>query len=394
MSRPIAVVGASGAVGRAAVTALLRLGAGPLRLGARDPGRLPRPQDATVIAVDVTDPHSLRTFLAGCAGVLDCSGPSYELGDAVPAAALAAGVPCVVVTGEQPVYESLIAREPTGPAGVQVPVVLSAGTLPGLSGLLPRLFAATVSGASAGTRDDATAAAGARLVVHTGGLEPCTATVGADLVLSLGVTSQAGTASPTGASANLFGEAGAAWRDGRRRSRVLAPAEDADVPGFPGRVGVQPFLSLEAERVAGDLGLRELDWYHVHPGPAVRAVLATLPAARHSGVPLEELVARIRRAADVDLTGQKPYYRMSFTLLRRDGSQTSVLLRSPDSYRLTGAVGACAMHQVLLREVPAGIHFADRVLDPRALLKQVQVADPDTRVDVVDGGAEDEEGAL
>lgn len=341
--RPIGVLGASGAVGAAAVDALKFLGLGPLRLGARRIELLPG--DAEKVRVDVTDAVGVRDFVRGCSVVLDCTGPSYALGEAVPVASLAEGVPCVMVTGEQPVYDKLT----PGP----VPVVLSAGTLPGLSGLLPRLLAGP----------------GDSLSVWTGGLERATPTVAADLVLSL--------------DGNVFGEAGAAWRDGSRRSRTLTPAEDVEVSGFPGRVGVQPFLSLEAERVAWDLGLRALDWYHVHPGQAVRSVLSAAHLATG------DLAGRILRAAEIDLAGRHPYYRMVFTTSAR-----AALVRSPDSYRLTGAVGACAVRQIIDGKVGAGLHFADRALDPSQLLRDLLVADPSTHVEIADGGADDEEGAL
>lgn len=362
--KPIGVLGASGAVGSAAAQALTRLGLGPLRLGARNRDRLQPLPSAELVAVDVTDPVALRSFVHHCHVVLDCTGPSYELGEVVPVAAAAEGVPCVVVTGEQPVYDKLTAAGRSA-----VPVVLSAGALPGLSGLLPRLLAGVASGGD--------------LVAYTGGLEQATSTVAADLVLSLGMPA-------AGRPANLFGEAGAAWRDGEKRSRVLTPADDVGVPGFPGRVAAQPFLSLEFERVAADLGLRSLDSWHVHPGTAVRSVLATLPAARHANTPMSELVDRIRTAADVDLVGRTPYYRMIFTM----NQERSFLVVSPDSYRLTGAVGACAVQQILDGLVAPGVHFADRALQPERLLSDLGRADPQTRIDLVEGDAQDEEGTL
>ncbi|GLY32369.1 NAD(P)H-binding protein [Kineosporia sp. NBRC 101731] len=417
---PIGVLGASGAVGAAAISALQQLGLGPLRLGARHLERLRavKANSAELVAVDVTDAAAVRAFVRGCAVVLDCTGPSYELGEAVPVAALAEKVPCVLVTGEQPVYEALTAL-----GDAASPVVLSAGTMPGLSGLLPRLLVQrehdshgrAAAPARVVVAPNGTAAAhalgpgespwgfgpdgrpaavgpagshaggGASLVVHTGGLERATRTVAADLVLSLGVSAGA---------ANLFGEAGAAWHEGAKRSRALAPADDVEVAGFPGAVSAQPFLSLESERVARDLGLHSLRAWHVHPGPAVRSVLATLPAARHGNTPMDELIARILRAADVDLTGRAPYYRMVFTLTQPDGEQTSALVTSPDSYRLTAAVGACAVQQILDGQVPSGVQFADRALDPAKVLNDLGTADPQTRIDLVVGGAEDEEGAL
>ncbi|NEA15135.1 NAD(P)H-binding protein, partial [Streptomyces halstedii] len=93
----IGVLGASGAVGRAAVRELRALGHTGLRLGGRTPSALhavagedPTGQDETVRA-DATAPDGLRAFTEGCAVVLNCVGPTYLLRATVASAALAAG---------------------------------------------------------------------------------------------------------------------------------------------------------------------------------------------------------------------------------------------------------------------------------------------------------------
>ncbi|GAA2136233.1 saccharopine dehydrogenase NADP-binding domain-containing protein [Kitasatospora kazusensis] len=370
--RPVGVLGGSGVVGRAAAAALRGLGVGPLRLGGRRPEAVAAAAaalpggPAEAVVVDLADAGSLAAFCAGCSTVLNCAGPSYQVKGRVALAALAAGADYVDVAGDDPAYEQL---RGAGLATLGRSAVLSAGLLPGLSGLLPRWLAGQRPGE------------GGRLTVWAGGLERCSRTVAADLVLSLG----GGPAEPP------FGEPLAAWRDGRRAGRALRAEDAAQLPYFPGEVALQPYLSTEAERLAVALGLAGLDWYNVFPGRRVRAVLASLAGGR---APLDDAAGRLVRAAELDLTGRRPYYRMVFALDSPAGAVTAVL-GTGDSYRVTAAVGALAVAATLAGEVPAGLHYAAEVLDPGAAVRRI-AATPGVTLDVSYGPAEltDVVGAL
>lgn len=345
---PVGVLGASGVVGRAAAAALVGLGVERLRLGGRRidaaaavAAGLPA-GTAQAVAVDLADAESLTAFCAGCVTVLNCAGPSYEVRGRVALAALAAGADYVDVAGDDPAHEQL---RGAGLAALGRSAVLSAGMLPGLSGLLPRWLAARRPGP------------GGRLTVWAGGLERCSRTVAADLVLSLG-------ADPAGLP---FGESRAAWRDGRRVSRALCAQDAVELPFFPGTVALQPYLSTEAERSARALGLDALDWYNVFPGHRVRAVLAALAGGR---VALGAAAERLVTAAELDLTGRRPYYRIVFALETPAGAATAVL-GTGDSYRLTAAVGALTVAATLAGEVPSGLHYAAEVLDPDTTVRRI-----------------------
>ncbi|MEW2347132.1 saccharopine dehydrogenase NADP-binding domain-containing protein [Streptomyces sp. NPDC006684] len=384
----IGVLGASGAVGRAAVRALRDLGRTGLRLG----GRAEEPLRAVlaaeldgrgrVVPTDMEDPAALAAFVSDCDVVLNCAGPTYRFGATAARAALAAGAHCVDVAGDDPAAEELNARPL--PEAARRAVVLSAGTLPGLSSLLPRLAAREL---------DTTAA----LEAYCGGLEPCSPTVAADLVLSLTSGGPAGAA---------YGEALAAVRGGRRASRVLRAERDATVPGFPGRVALVPFLGEETVRLAGALGLERADCWNVHPGSRVHAVLTALPAALAAGEEPRLLEERLSRAAAVDLAGRSPYYAMEFRLTGTSGgvpAERRLRLRTTSSYRLTGAVGALAADAVARGAVPPGTHFACDVLDPEEVVSglvalgavDVLVRDaPDPGRPAAAGRDEEEEGEL
>ncbi|MDI3419576.1 saccharopine dehydrogenase NADP-binding domain-containing protein [Streptomyces luteolus] len=340
----VGVLGGSGVVGRAAVRTLRELGVRSLRLGARRPPGVTA-DGVESVAVDLDDEDGLAAFCRDCRTVLNCAGPSYLVRGRVAIAALAAGADYVDVAGDDPAHADLRGLDL---AATRRRAVLSAGMLPGLSGLLPRRLARH------------RALADARLAVWTGGLERCSRTVAADLMLSLGDGPDAVSAAPT-----AYGEALAAWRRGRRESHALSAQAVATLPFFPGTVAVQPYLSTEAERLAQALGLAELDWFNVFPGRQVRETLAALRGGPPTGpASLGAAADRLVRAAELDLAGRRPYYRMVFELSDGASTSTTAILGTTDSYRLTGAVGALTVAATLDGRVPPGLHYAAEVLDP------------------------------
>ncbi|WP_017589677.1 saccharopine dehydrogenase NADP-binding domain-containing protein [Nocardiopsis ganjiahuensis] len=367
----IGVVGASGAVGRHAAHALRSLSRGRLVLGARRAGPLRALADelggpVEAVSVDVDSAESLEAFCHRCDVVLNCAGPSYRILDRVAVAALAAGADYVDVTGDSPVHDRLAGS----PLAEGRRVLLSAGVLPGLSALLPRWFAR-----GRGLREAA---------VHAGGLERCTGAAADDLLLSL----------PGGSiPAAAFGHPLAAWREGAVVEGALRAQEGARAPHFPGTVFVQPFLTGEARRLAASMGLRRLDWYNVHPGARTRAVLTSAVGRADSG---PETAERLRRAADLDLVGNTPYYQMVYSLVDGSGAPHTLLARFTDSYRMTGRVGAAATAAAALGETPTGVHHAADVLDPGATVEALFEGDGTAALHLWQGAAaaDLEEGAL
>ncbi|GAB3456756.1 saccharopine dehydrogenase NADP-binding domain-containing protein [Streptomonospora sediminis] len=358
----IGIVGASGAVGAAAARRLHSLGHTRLRLGGRRMEPLAElagelGPGAAAVRADADSPESVAAFSAGCTVVLNCAGPSYRILDRVAAAARSAGADYVDVTGDTPTHQRISAAEPAPGSAA----VLSAGVLPGLSALLPRWFA--------GTRG----LEGLR--AYAGGLERCTEAAAGDLLLSLPGAAD---------SAAVFGAALAAWRDGAVAPRALRAADGARAPHFPGPAFVQPFLTEEARRLAADLGLRDLEWYNVHPGERTRAVL-TSAAGRPGRDPLEA-AARLRRAADLDLAGHTPYYQLVYHLTAPGPRHHTLVARFSDSYRTTGHVGALATDAAARGLVPRGVHHAADVLDPAAVVAAL-FADPAAGTLVLRDGA-------
>ncbi|OCC14040.1 saccharopine dehydrogenase NADP-binding domain-containing protein [Streptomyces sp. PTY087I2] len=345
----IGVLGASGAVGRHAVEALIASGCGPLRLGARKPEALSAEfltQAVETRAVDATEEASLAAFCDGTQVVLNCAGPSYLLKDSVARAALRAGADYVDVLGDDPAREALSAA---GEPATERTVVLSAGTVPGLSALVPYVLMEGGAGTSPPER----------LVAYAGGLERATPTVAADILLSLDVG---------GANGEPFGLPLAAWRHGRREQRALRVEENAEIPFHPRQVALQPLLTAEVERLAAAMGLREAEWYNVFPGQQIRSLFTALPTLPvDTPEEREAVIARILTAGQIDLAGAEPYYRLVMTLSGEDWSRTGVV-STDDSYRLTGATAAHTVRALLDGRIPPGLHFAADVLKPRNLI--------------------------
>lgn len=351
--QPIAVLGATGLVGRAAVGMLRERGIGDLRLGARDPEQLRTVADAVgaePVRTDANDPQSLALFCAGSRLVLNCAGPSYLLLDRVGRSALAAGADYVDVSGDGPAYHLLDGSDLFTGAHT---AVLSAGMLPGLANLVPRFLAG----------DDLAAA---RLVVYAGGIERFSRGAAGDLVLSVDG------ADGSVRGAHWYGEALAAWRDGRRVYRALPVVDDIEVPYFPGRVTAMPFLTADCERLARSTGLTSLEWFNVFTGSQLRLALGRLRGhVSREPTALATAIDDVMAAGEVDRAGQDSYYLMAFTVSTPTAARTAIL-RTPSSFHLTAATAVLAVQALLDGIVPPGLHFADEVLDPATTLHGVR----------------------
>ncbi|AZC19149.1 saccharopine dehydrogenase NADP-binding domain-containing protein [Pseudomonas sp. CMR5c] len=348
----IGLVGAYGSVGRQ--VALLLADSGRLRLGGRDRQQAEQLNRqlggrAEVRPLDLWDESSLAAFCSGCGLVINCAGPSYRILDRVARAALAAGADYLDVGGDDPLYERLAGQLPAGRR-----VLVSAGMLPGLSGLFAQLPARSFQ------RIDA-------MRCYAGGLGRLSSTAAEDFLLSLG---------------NGFGQAQMAWSAGRLL-RSTAPAEQWLEREWLPVAGVQayPYLSTEQQRLFADLEVGHGQGFNLFEGgqlaAALRRIQGSAPESRHS----PRNIAALVQASALDVAGRQPYQVLAVEI---DGlcdgrqHQASAWLRASDGSRLTGSVAAfCALHWDRL---PEGLYYAARVLDAAACLEQVRRWLPDTRV--------------
>jgi hypothetical protein len=334
----IGIVGASGAVGAECARLLAKSGEVRLRLGARRPERIARGLTEDVQALEVQDTPALERFCAGCRVVINAAGPSYELLDRVARAALAVGAESVDPGGDEPLLACLA---DAGVAEQGRRAIVTAGMMPGLSGLIPRWLAQT------GFDEPR------RLVAYVGGRDPLTPASARDYLASLGATRKGSLA---------------AWRDGRCEARALTALTQVELPFFPGRVSAFPFLGPETERLAQALGLREVDWYNVLAGKHIGAALARSQGAMSGQGDLGAAATALAAAAELDLCDGPAYQLMVVRLagLRAGRErQVTLVLRARDAYTLTANVATLAALAVLRAEIPVGVHLASEALSPR-----------------------------
>ncbi|MEU7227149.1 saccharopine dehydrogenase NADP-binding domain-containing protein [Streptomyces chrestomyceticus] len=338
----VGILGAYGAVGSVAARRLAAEGRCRLRLGGRalEPARrlaaeLGPSAEAQAQAVDAQDGQSLAAFAGECRVVLNCAGPAYLLLDRVRQAAFAAGADYVDVMDD---------GTASAPGGPRI-AVLSAGLVPGLSGLLPGLLAATM----------------ARPLRFTGGyagLGALTHTGAVDYLLSLD---------------RGFGVPMGLWR-GRTVPGALRTDDGVRVPGLPRPVTAVPFLTAEVVERAEALGLEEARWYNAFDGSFLYDALNRVRTG--DGPDLDAHAAELVRAGALDAAGRTPYHALWGSLdgIGHEGAEVrrTVLIRGADGSELTGEVGAFAVSEVCSGRVPAGVHRAAEALSPRRVVDRLR----------------------
>ncbi|GAA2396143.1 saccharopine dehydrogenase NADP-binding domain-containing protein [Nonomuraea africana] len=345
----IGLLGATGAVGRTAVQRIAAYGLGPLRVGGRDvaaaadvAGSLPG--TAHAVRVDLDDPGQLAAFCDGCRIVVNCAGPTYRVLDTVARAAFAAGADYVDIGGELAAKDALISRAMAGDRTA----VFSAGVMPGLSGLLPRLLA---KGRPL-----------RRLDVYVGGAAVFTPLSAVDALLTRGPK---------------FGTPMAAWREGRVEPNALAPLQAVRLPGFPVPVHAWPYLTTEAQTLAVDTCADEVRSYNVFVSNRLPEALAAA-WAEVDGIDPATLTPHadsVVRASLQDNADFGAFYVMLFTARPRPGTSPGpgrIVLTAIDSYALSGVVMALATRAVFTGSVPAGVHLAAEILDPDATAAELR----------------------
>lgn len=345
----IGIIGAGGAVGGAVARALLATYPDELRLGGRRPTAI---RDAIgggidsgqIVHVDIDDEASLAAFCRGCRVVVNCAGPSSRVLDRVARVAFEAGAAYVDPAGDDTLFE-LLTREPR--ASSTQTAVVSAGLLPGLSGLVPRWLARR--GFERVRRLTAFACIRDRL----------TLAAAADYLHSL---------------SGSYGESLAVWRH-RRVSRALAPMIAVELPFFPGAWNAYPFLTTEIERTAAALNLDEACWYNVFKDDRVVRLIGRLRGATVDGTQLMSASAELADALNLELFGTTPIQIFVYRLEGvREGKPAErwAVFEGSDTYELTGVVAAAAAALIVEGRIGPGVQYAALALDPDAAIETLR----------------------
>lgn len=350
----IGVIGGYGAVGSVAARCLaadgfrLRIGGRSAERGAAFAAELADATavDATAASVDATDAESIVRFSADCDVVLNCAGPAYELGVLPRRAAIEAGVHYVdVMDGFAAAFT---------PPENRI-MVLSAGLLPGLSGMLPRMLAAGLDEAC--------------FVGYYVSLADFTHTGAMDYLLSMD---------------RGYGTALAKWCDGRVVPGALNVEQDCSIVGIPRPVTAYPYLTVELVQQAQRLGLKEASWYNAFDGDHVLRALNRYRGSDDRQAP-EDAATALVQASALDSFGRAPYHVLFGTAdgLTEDRVpvRRTALIRGEDGNALTGVVGAIASCEVARGRVAPGVcHEAADVLAADAVLDAIRRHLPGTVV--------------
>lgn len=354
-SPTIGLIGGSGTVGRTAALRMSAAGYGSLRIAGRRLGAAEAVADecdgdATAVALDLGDPAALKEFCEGCDIVVNCAGPSYIVLDSVARVAFSVGADYVDVGGDAPALNALRRAEPSPDRTA----IFSAGAMPGLSGLLPRLI---TEGRPI-----------RRLDTYVGGVARFTELSAVDGLLTRGPQ---------------FGEAMASMRGGAIASNSIAPLRSVELPGFPRPVHAWPYLTVEAQSLGLIPSVDEVRAYNVFASDLLTEAMTQAWAALSNSPDQAELAPHVPSIVDATVTDEAEFgafYVMLFTGRPERGHErkiTRVLLTAHDSYGLSGAVVALAVQHIAARRAAPGIHVAAETLDP---LQVVAVLEHDSLV--------------
>ncbi|GAA5089145.1 saccharopine dehydrogenase NADP-binding domain-containing protein [Nocardia iowensis] len=346
MTARIGLLGGYGAVGALIAERLHKQGAGDLLIAGRDAtaGRAliaDRLGGAGEFAqLDLMDADALARFGERCTVLVNCAGPTRLILDRVALAARRAGVPYVDIGGDHPVHARLAGAHDWC-------AVLSAGMIPGLTGLLPRHLARGCDVIES-------------LTVYHGARDTFGYSSAYDYVVGI----------RDGDDVPL-----AAWRNGPALDAVRRQT-DIRLPHFREPVTAQPYLSPEARRSATNLGLGSGTWYAVLEGERLPGLLQQIPGSAESEVP--SLTEKVRQAAEFDVLGRARHATMLFQLDGKTAGQPvtrSLVLRADSAAALVAAAAVPAIVAVAADRIGPGVHFAAEVLAPDRVVDDL-AADP------------------
>jgi hypothetical protein len=356
----ILLLGATGAVGRACLTALVDDPGLEITVAGRDPRHVaelcagasarPAPRPVDLAALAAGHDSGLAELVRTADVVVNCAGPSHRYSVPIAETALRGDSAYVDPGLDEPQLERLRRIAPPGGAAL-----VQTGVQPGLSGLALRIAADRFGG-----RAEA-------LTAWCGGLQPLTRAAVHEYLDSITVGS---------GGASTVRRAGVRVRI--RPHEVAA----APTPWFPDTAQSHAHLDAETEIVADTVGARDVEWVNVTDGEHTVRAIQDLRVSGSAAPPSETAVDTVLAASELDLFGRDPYFTLIATA-RSGGEAATFLLRARDSYAVSGAVVAWAARAVTT--LPAGIHPLRSIPDPWAMSAELAGLAPGTEVHVIDG---------
>ncbi|MEG3134306.1 saccharopine dehydrogenase NADP-binding domain-containing protein [Rouxiella sp. T17] len=361
--KTVGVLGATGSVGKHVVRFLAPYA--DILAASRRPTRGDQ-EGIKACQLDLLDNLALREFLKSCDLVVNCAAPGSLTEERVARLACELGIDYVDPGGDEPLYAALASR-----TVAQQSAILSAGMLPGLSGVLPRLLAEEFTQLTA-------------LTGYALNHEPFSTGGAKDFLASLD---------------NGFSMAGLSLQRGELQP--CASPSECQLPLASIAAQAVPFLSSEWQRMSRQQRLGEVAWFNLYPHGELYNWLGTLreksprkgvhttPAQR-----VEQLVA----LSLADFASKPTQHVIAVEASGwRDGkmSTRSIVLSARQGAELTAAVTAFTAIQLLNGKLPERLHFAADVLPAKPLLTFLAENLPSLRVLRIDGALpKQEEGAI
>lgn len=351
----IALTGATGAVGRHVLKSLApraHVRAGYRHLPSQ---RLP---NVEYHCFDLSDDRALRAFCRDADLIINCAAPGHLIGDSVARVAIEHGIDYLDPGGDDTLYAAVKGKI-VGPGRC----IVSAGMLPGLSGLLPRLL---MSGMT-------------RITDIQG------------YMLSSEPFSHGGAADFLASFSSNYGLAGLSLQQG-----TLQPCQVVNNCRLPlARSAAQalPFITSEWQRLAADYAIPQARWFNLFVPGEMTQWLNT----RRSNNDMESDVEQLMALSLADCTGRPSEHVMavevSGEIAGKPLTRTRVVKVRYGS-ELTAAVTAYCAQLCLTQQLPSGLHYAAEILPPDETLKELQHSIPDIQLVAPPGLFAYEEGAL
>lgn len=350
--QPVLILGGHGRVGYEVLRYLIDHTSAPIQLASRSnpaSDHLDLAEHAhrlQGIALDVHDADALQVAVGNARLVIACIGPSGVIGDRVAKACARAAVPLVDAGGYDPLLKALEQEERDTPA--KVPLIISVGLMPGLTGLFPR-YVMEQTAHGRGVK---------RLESYCIGRDAWTYNSAWDIVHSLGDFGQ--------------NRGFPIIRDGQHQTVGFFKAtRKVRFEGNAKPVTTMLMPSEELARLARQANVAEARAYGSNVGPRAAWVcgLAKVLGAYRTPRGIERAARWLVRASEADMKRLPPIYQLNVNVEYVDGEQVSATLQIEDTYRATGAVVAFAAREVLAGiEMRKGVQMLHEAVDSQRFM--------------------------
>ena len=299
-----------------------------LRLGQRHTDRESIEGNKEYMRVDIFDAQSLHRFAEGLDILVNCAGPSYKIGAAAAKA----------VYGTDTVYIDAFggAAAEIDIDGAKGTFILSAGSFPGFSGVVPLYIAEKYF-----DRVDS-------FTMISENNEESSYGAFYDLVMS---------------SVNGFGKSGYMYADG---NIVKCSDNVSEYEGFEEACGFADYINTETIGAAGHIGASSARWLNVQSTKEQSDIIMKITMEYLRSGSEEALDKAVREAVGARVSTDNIYKIACDMTGEKNGMPKSCycIFEFPDSYCIGAHIISEAIHQALEKEPQKGVIWAYRFLDP------------------------------